>query len=325
MDGKKAKVTIEEDGKATEIETRVIENPEKLKAISSASCWEIVKLLSTKPYYPAEIAKKLGMHEQKVYYHIKQLENNGIIRVSKAEEVKGALAKYYEAPDICFTFLPKEARGKATSGIAGRGIGKKELDKDIAAFFSPIISRGAMNAKIVVGSPEPHGKFKARARDNHFAAELSAFLGSICEKIEFPLVYLDTMVKPLEEENSNLIIIGGPITNNLCNSLNSKHLPIQFKPSGGHWVLHSKISGKEYSEDAIGVIEKIKHPFFKNRAIILIAGKRNTGTIAAIVAIAKKTKEMAKPNLFDKTQYSHVVEGLDLDSDGLIDEVEIKE
>ena len=318
----KAKIVIEDEKGTVEIDTKIIDDPKKLKPLVNETGWTIVKLLSAKPQYPAEIAKTLGMHEQKIYYHIKQLSNLGIIKVSRSEEIKGALAKYYEAPDLCFSFLAKDARGKTENKI--RSGKKRIMDKEIADFFKPIINNSVMNAKIVVGSPEPHGKFKARARDNHFAVELAAFFGTICEKINLPLVYLDTMIKPLEEEDSNLIVIGGPITNNICYELNQK-LPIKFRPSGGHWSLKSEISGKEYSEDSVGVIEKIQHPYFKNRSILLIAGKRNTGTIAAIVALIKRTKEITKANLFDKKQFCRVIEGLDLNSDGMIDEVEIKE
>jgi DNA-binding transcriptional ArsR family regulator len=322
MESKKARLLLETEKGTLEVDSRVMDSPQRLKPLTSETSWKILRMLAKKPHYPAEIAKKLGMHEQKVYYHIKQLSNQGLIKVVKSEEIKGALARYYETTDLCFSFVPEEALGRAEKGISSRR--KRVPEKEVENFFSPIIKNSVMDAKIVVGSPEPHGKFKARARDNHFAVELAAFFGTICDRINLPLVYLDTMVKPLEEENSNLVVIGGPITNNLCHELNSR-MPISFRPSGGHWIVKSELSGKEYSEDAIGIIEKIRHPFFRNRSIILIAGKRNTGTIAAIVALMKRTKEITKPNIFSKKDFCRVVEGVDLDSDGLIDDVEIKE
>ena len=35
--------------------------------------WKILTMLSKKEMYPLEIAKQLGMHEQKIYYHIRKL------------------------------------------------------------------------------------------------------------------------------------------------------------------------------------------------------------------------------------------------------------
>jgi len=50
-----------------------------------------------------------------------------------------------------------------------------------------------------------------------------------------------------------------------------------------------------------------------------------TKTIPEIVALVKKFDEIMKPNLFDESKTAKVVEGLDLDGDGNIDDVEIKE
>ena len=44
------------------------------KNLSSDLALKIVKLLVKKPMYPIEIAKELKVHEQKIYYHIKNLE-----------------------------------------------------------------------------------------------------------------------------------------------------------------------------------------------------------------------------------------------------------
>ena len=59
--------------------------------------------------------------------------------------------------------------------------------------------------------------------------------------------------------------------------------------------------------------------------ILHIAGLRNSGTKAAILAFLKHFNEVKKGNLYDYTFESHVVEGLDLDSDGIVDDVEFLE
>ena len=51
----------------------VFDDPERLKAVLSKLSWRILQLLSEKEMYPMEVAKKLGVHEQKVYYHIRKL------------------------------------------------------------------------------------------------------------------------------------------------------------------------------------------------------------------------------------------------------------
>ncbi len=64
--------------------------------------WKILTMLSKDEMYPIEIAKQLGIHEQKVYYHIRKLAQSGAITVIKEEKKKGATAKYYKTVSPAF-------------------------------------------------------------------------------------------------------------------------------------------------------------------------------------------------------------------------------
>jgi len=52
-------------------------DPTRLKAITSELGWRIFNALS-EPHCPMDLAKKLGVHEQKVYYYIKKFRKNGL-------------------------------------------------------------------------------------------------------------------------------------------------------------------------------------------------------------------------------------------------------
>src|SRR3989338_3126156 len=65
----------------------------------------ILELLAKKPMYPAELAKKLKLHEQKVYYHIKHLLSAGVINVVEKKEIRGTIAKRYSAPHLNFAVV----------------------------------------------------------------------------------------------------------------------------------------------------------------------------------------------------------------------------
>ncbi len=277
-------------------------------------------MLNEKSYYPAEIAKKLNINEQKVYYYIKQMKKNDLIEVERTEEKFGALAKYFKAKFSSFS-LVTDSQGKEKE-FEVKGTDKKtgKMQED----FFPFIEKNKFNAKIVVGNPDPHGSFKARARDAFLAAELSAFFGALSKELSFPMVFLDTEIKSIKNENSNLIIIGGVLTNTLTKEINSR-LNAKFIPFGGHWIIKSGSSGKEFNEDSIGFIEIIKHPFFARKKIMVIAGNRNAGTKAAITALIRHPKEILKGNSFNEKINSRIVEGIDLDGDGKIDNAEIKE
>ena len=302
------------------MEEKIFDDPEKLKPLLSKTGWKIFQLLNEKAYYSAEIAKKLGLHEQKVYYYINQLKKNNLIEVERTEEKFGALAKYFKAKFNAFSLIAGEEKRKEFE-VSGK---EKKLDKKLEEFFSPFIEKGKFNAKIVVGSPDPHGSFKARARDAFLAVELSAFFGSLSKELRYPIVFLDTEIDSLKNENSNLIVIGGILTNTLTKTVNSK-LNAGFIPFGGRWIIQSKASKKEFNEDAVGFIEVIRHPFFARKKIMVIAGNRNAGTKAAIIALVRHSNEIAKPNFFNEKLQSKIVEGIDLDGDGKIDNAEIKE
>jgi len=302
------------------LDKKVFSEPSKLKPLLSKTGWKIYQLLSEKSYYPAEIAKKLNLHEQKVYYYIKQMKKNDLIEIDRTEEKFGALAKYFKAK---FNSIVLESGNGIEQEFEFSG-SEKKLDKKIEEFFFPFIEKGKFNAKMIVGSPDPHGSFKARARDAFLAVELSAFFGALSKELKYPIAFLDTEIKSIKNENSNLIVVGGILTNTLTKEVNSK-LNAHFIPFGGRWIIKSKSSKKEFNEDSVGFIEVIRHPFFSGRKIMVIAGNRNAGTKAAIIGLVRHTKKIIEPNFFNEKIHSKIVEGIDLDGDGKIDNAEIKE
>ena len=62
-----------------------------------------------------------------------------------------------------------------------------------------------------------------------------------------------------------------------------------------------------------------------NTITLFIAGIRNLGTKAAILSFLKNIKDLETGNQFNDKIFSKVVEGVDLDSDGTVDSVEVLE
>ena len=83
-------------------EISILTDSQKLKTILGSLSWKILTLLSKKEMYPLEIARQLGMHEQKIYSHIRKLAKAGGITVVKEEKKKGATAKYYKTISPAF-------------------------------------------------------------------------------------------------------------------------------------------------------------------------------------------------------------------------------
>lgn len=282
---------------------------ENAGSLSSELAIKILNLLAKEPMYPIDIAKALKVHEQKIYYHIRNLEKAGTIKVAKKETRQGATANFYTLEEPAFVIRFRHFEG--TSKIA--------QIRNESEFLEPFIKDGQLDALIIVGSPDPHGPDKARSRDGYYGMDLALFLGTFLNYVPKFNVKLDTEVRE-EEMSSNLILIGGPVVNKVVEKVNPK-LPIKFEEGN----IKSSISNESYPQDECGLIVKAKNPFNKDKSILVVAGKRFSGTRAAIIAFLKDFSKITAGNIHNKSIMAKVVEGIDLDSDGIIDDVEIRE
>lgn len=290
----------------------VLQNPSSLKLVEDGTRIKILKLLSQQPMYPAEIARKMKLHEQKVYYHIKQLLNANILELKEKKEIRGTTAKKYSAKHMNFA-VSLSSNWKNLKQLMGA-----QKDKKLELFLTPFIENDELNAKIIVGSPDPHGPFKARARDGHYAVDLALFLGRFCSSTNHFSAKLDVDID-LKNDKANFILVGGPVTNLVMAKVND-FLPAKFSDSKP-WGI---VSNEEYTDDSIGLIAKVPNPYNPDYRIIALAGIRYSGTKAAVIALTRFTdKVLAKFN--DQKEFFCIVQGFDLDGDGSIDSVEFLE
>lgn len=318
------KLLLHEENKTQKVkEIAIIEDPQKLKMILNRLSWKILVMLSEKEMYPLEIARKLGVHEQKVYYHVRKLARAGAITVVREEKKKGAIAKYYKAVSPAFGIeLPQGYKTIQRLSLIG-------MDEQIQKFFKEFIGKdGAFEGKIVVGSPTPHGPFKTSARDGHYASHLTFFMGQFAKMPEEFAIKLDVDVKAEKEEKNNLILVGGPGTNLLTQELN-EYLPIRFnmQPSEQGFLFGGLVSRKTsnvYTADAVGLIAKIVNPWDDTKRIIVLAGNKAVGTKACVLALTNFWKKTLKGYNGEDT-FAKVIQGFDLDGDGKVDSIEVLE
>ncbi|MGQ9640785.1 MAG: helix-turn-helix domain-containing protein [Candidatus Bathycorpusculaceae bacterium] len=316
-------VSLEEGAAGKVKEIKMFADSQKFKTILNRLTWKILTMISEKEMYPLEIAKQLGIHEQKVYYHIRKLAKAGAITVAREEEKKGAIAKYYKATSLAFGIeLPEGYE-------AIKGFPLVWIDEKIQTFFKEFTKKdGTFDGKIVVGSPMPHGPFKTSARDGHYASHLTFFLGQFTKLPEEFAIKLDVDVKAEKEEKNNLILVGGPGTNLLTQELND-YLPIRFnmQPSDQGFLFGGLVSRKTsnvYTADAVGLIAKIVNPWDNNKWIIVLAGNKAVGTKACVLALTNFWKKTLK-SYDGKDSFATVIQGFDLDGDGKVDSIEVLE
>ena len=277
--------------------------------VSSELANKIVNLLAKEAMYPIDIAKSLKVHEQKIYYHIRNLEKAGIIKVVRKETKQGAVANFYALTEPAFVIKFKEF--ETTSKIGSI--------KNESEFLEPFIKDGQLNALIIVGSPDPHGPDKARSRDGYYGMDLALFLGTFLNYVPKFNVKLDTEVRD-EDLQNNLILIGGPVVNKIVEKVNQK-LPVRFEEGN----IRSTVSNETYPQDECGIIVKAKNPLNADKYVLVVAGNRFSGTRAAIIAFLKDFKKITSGNIHNPNIKAKVVEGIDLDSDGIIDDIEFRE
>jgi DNA-binding transcriptional ArsR family regulator len=318
------KLLLQETGTQQKVkEIAIMHNSQDLKMILGSLSWKILTLLNQKAMYPLEIARQLGIHEQKVYYHIRKLEHSGAITVEREAKKKGATAKYYRTVSPAFGIeFPGGYKPMQRPSILA-------ASQQISEFFKDFINPdGAFEGKIVVGSPSPHGPFKTSARDGHYAAQLTFFLGQFAKMPQDFAIKLDVDVKVEKEEKNNLILVGGPGTNLLTQELN-EYLPIRFNMQssaqgylfGG---LVSQKTGLVYTADVAGLIANIPNPWDSTKRVIVLAGNKAVGTKACVLALTNFWEKTLR-KYHNHADFAAVIQGYDLDGDGKVDSIEVPE
>lgn len=283
---------VETEGRPWAI-TSLPRRAEELKAACSPLAQRILQLLAKQGAYNSEIAHELDLPEQRIHYHIRRMLAAGLIREAERVEVGGVVAKRYALAAPAFTML------------LGSAEERPDLPERIAGLLDPFVSAGRAAFRIIVGSPDAHGPYRARARDGSFAADLTLYLGSMLQSPPKSVVRFDTECAP-KDLKENLIVIGGPIVNTVTLDINP-HLPIQFSEDGKRLAAHE--------EDA-GLIARIPNPYNPVRQLLLLAGVRQQGTRSAVLAcITMSEAVLSRP--------ATIVTGWDANSDGIIDTVRI--
>ncbi len=317
------KLIYGEEDKIFEKKITILENEKKIHILSNPIAWKILKLISDKPKYAAQIAKELKIYEQSAYYYIKKLITIEAIKEVGTDFVRGGTAKLYQCSSPSFGIeMPWGEKQLLNKSIEKE---KNNIDNEITKKFLKgfINNDDFFDGLIIVGAPNPHGIFKTSARDGHYAIHLAFYLGTLCKVPQGFSVKLDEDAKAEKElEDNNLVVIGGPGTNIVSSEFN-KYIPIKFNEDN-YWLGLLDKSGKIYHLDNLGVIAKIKNPYNKSKNIILIAGVRSIGTKSAVIAFTNFSKKTFSDYIGNENEWAAVVQGYDMDSDGKIDYVDIE-
>lgn len=307
----------------------LVSDPSMLKSALNPIALQILEKLWDHEAYPSELAKELGVDEQKIYYYIHHLQKAGLIEIVSKREIKGAVAKYFKTVAPAFGFEMPFGEGFCDDlPYMPVRDDTKDFLKEI---FRPFLTKDDIfNGRIVVGSPDPHGPFMAHARDGHYALYVAMALGRFCRMPVDNFIKLDTELRAENRLKENLIIIGGPGVNLITAEFN-EHLPV-YLTGDAHgqapravfgFDLYSERTKRTYKDPAIGYIIKRQNPLAQSSSIMVAAGLGRRGTKAAIIALTRNASSFIQKSEID--EFSHVVRGIDKAGKGEIDDVEILE
>src|SRR4029078_12011121 len=91
------KIIYEKEGRPYEKKIIVFEKQKEIQVLSNPIAWKILRLISDRPSYTAQIAKQLKIYERSAYYYVRKLVSIGAIEESGTHFVKGGTAKTYTA------------------------------------------------------------------------------------------------------------------------------------------------------------------------------------------------------------------------------------
>ncbi len=294
----------------------VLVDPKNIDILRNTLALDIINKLSTDKLCAMDLSRELKQHEQKIYYHIKRLEEAGIIKHVSSEKRYGMTAKLYSAK------CPIVATKVFDGGQVFDKDNKIGINPKLSNFLSPFVENGKFNSQVIIGDTYSHGRFDAGATESAHIFDLAMMFGRFVTNLDFPNYRLDTETTVNDLKDINVILIGNARTNMIIDKINPQ-LPVVFDPEKGRHI-RSTATNKEYDDARIGLILKIDSPLNPEKKILLIGGTRTRGTQSAIIAFTKHTNKLIELEDSNGNMIA-IVQGLDKDGDKILDSVKFLE
>lgn len=277
---------------------------------------KILRLLAKGPNYPSSIARELKLYHQAVYYHMKRLEEAGLVERVSQTTVRGGKAQLYALASDGYA-VEFDVRGEEFGAPAGLSRSAR-LGRFLKEFVS---EEGRLDGWIVVGSPEAHGPNRTQGRDGHYAIQLGFALGQFVGLPRTFPVKLDVDLKTEKLQGSNLLVVGGPRTNVISAELN-QYMPVRFSEESFFGSIVDA-SGRKYLSEFDSVLTKIRNPWDPSKVCVIAAGLSGAATKAAVIGMTNMAEHVLAGYNEQAGDFAEVLHGLDMDGDGKVDSVEI--
>lgn len=155
----------------------MVDNLETLKVLADPLRLQIVKLLAFTPCTVKQIAAQLKLPPTKLYYHIKQLEEQALIQVVDTRVISGIIEKQYRAAAMSFRvsrdlLSPDSPGGQENLNMVLMGIFEETRDDIQKSIQAGMID---LTTPEEPDSPAPHSLMLWRGGMNLTEAEATEF------------------------------------------------------------------------------------------------------------------------------------------------------
>lgn len=166
--------------------TCVLRDLDQLRLLADPLRLRLIHAFAKQPRTTKQVAESLGLPATRLYHHVGQLEEAGLLRLTGTRPVRGTVEKYYQTVARRFVAAPGVFAGEGAGGSA-RELGLHVLDQaraDLAALTpadadaadcAPVIARATVLA------PMPRMR-ELRARLLEWLAEIEAFDSAAAEE-----------------------------------------------------------------------------------------------------------------------------------------------
>ena len=271
----------------------------RLEALADPNRLEMMQRLADRPGYASELGRELGLDEQTAHYHFEKLKDAGLVEQVEERDVSGGVASIYKPRTSLHIDLGNE----------DEGFRPPEGTHSYREFLGDSVNGSDLGLSIVVGAPEPHGPDQVKARDGHLTGRIGFVLGRHFSSQGFQVV------KDTEGCGGDRLVLGGPLTNMEAERLQDR-FGFEFA-STGRYKYSLQTPEDTYTSKKVGVLGS-SHG---DSNVFVLAGVGYGGTLAAIEAF--ETLPQLAVGLSGDTCI--VVQGLDMDGDGEVDDFEVLE
>lgn len=151
----------------------LIQSPQQAKAIFKPIRLEILQLLN-KPRTCNKLAGILNTSPQKIYYHIKILQDSGLVKKVREERVRGIMEGYYQASAASYMLSPGMVKKLGGAEMAKQQLSLANLMNLVEQMQAEItilsqskeeIPSIGLSAQIALNSPADRSAFQAELQE----------------------------------------------------------------------------------------------------------------------------------------------------------------